>query len=42
MIDKEMILTQLTDRIKASEDRYWISKIEVLRGQPIFDVGCHG
>ncbi|CRL34772.1 MazG-like family protein [Agathobacter rectalis] len=30
MIDKEMILTQLIDRIKASGDQYWISKINVL------------
>ncbi len=35
MIDKEMILTQLTDRIKASGDQYWISKIEVLRDSHI-------
>ena len=30
MIDKEMILTQLVDRIKESGDQYWISKIEAL------------
>lgn len=30
MIDKGMILTQLTHQIKASGDQYWISKIEVL------------
>ena len=35
MIDKEMILTQLTDRIKASGDQYWISKIEIQWSFPL-------
>ena len=30
MIDKEILLTQLINRIKASGNQYWISKIEVL------------
>ena len=35
MIDKEILLTQLIDRIKASGNQYWLSKIEVLRNSHI-------
>lgn len=35
MIDKEILLTQLIDRIKASGNQYWLSKIKVLRNSHI-------